>query len=409
MSGLRRRSQNRAKASEPVGRSGTRLRSELERQRRAGHRLELAGRVAVAVAGDLDKVASAMLASTLALAEELAHEDRLLSKLAELRQAGERAALLARQLLAVSEPAPQVAVVELGQVLERVSALLRPLLFDDIELSIVAGRQPCRSRVDLGQLEELVFGLLAACLDAMPDGGRLQLETSPLVVRAGEAAAAELPVGSYAVLSITRHSAGVDDAELPRTFEPGPSWAARRRGGALDEASLAELVAECGGYSTYENEPVRGKLNLYLPSTDEPAATSVHELAPVLPGGFETVLLVDESRTTRMSLRRMLKARGYRVIEAGNAEQALRASERHSGRIAALVTNVVLRGTNGYSLAERLRKDRPELKLLFMTSYLGQSDDGGIRLVGTEVVRIPFTAETLCKALRSLLDGGAEP
>lgn len=403
MSGLGRRSPTRVVPAEAQRRPGSRLRAELERQRRAARRLETTGRVAVEVARDVDKLAAALLASTHALTEEVGHDERLLPRLDQIRMAGERTAELARQLLALGEPAPfRRVVVDLGQLVERLRPMLSPLVGDAVELEVVTSRRPSRCCVELGQLEALVFGLIAGCLDAMPDGGRLRIETTCHQVGAGESAE-RVPGGSYAVLSLVRQSAGVDDSELPRTFEPAAGSAVRMGHGGLDEAATHELVAECGGYLVAEHEPARGAFHVYLPSTEEPVSSIA---APaVLPGGFETVLLVADNRATRVSTRRLLKSRGYRVIEAGSAEQALVASRRHGGRIAALLADVVLPDMNGYLLAERLRSERPELKLLFLTSYPGRSEEGGIRLLGTEVVRKPFTAAALCKTLRGLLDG----
>lgn len=383
---------------------GSRLRAELERQRHAARRLETTGRVAVEVARDVDKLTAALLASTLALTEALGYDERLLPRLDQIRVAGERTAELARQLLALGEPAPpRVAVVELGQVVERLGPLLRSLAGDAIELEVVGSRKPSRCCAELGHLEALVVGVIAGCLDAMPDGGRLRIETSVQLVGAGESAA-RIPGGSYAVLSLLRYSAGVDDGELPRTFEPGCGSATPNGSAGLDEATTSQLVAECGGYWVTEQEPARGTLQLYFPSTEDPVSSTSESVPAILPGGFETVLLVADNRANRVSTRRLLKSRGYRVIEAGSAQQALVASKRHVGRIAALVADVVLADMNGYLLAERLRSERPELKLLFLTSYPGRSEEGGIRLVGTEVVRKPFTAATLCKTLRGLLD-----
>lgn len=405
MSALGRRSSARAAPVEAPRRLGSRLLAELERQRHAARRLETTGRVAVEVARDVDKLAAALLASTFALTEALGYDERVLPRLDQIRIAGERTAELARQLLALGEPAPlRVAVVELGQLVERLGPLLRSLVGDAIELEVVSSRKPSRCCVELGQLEALVVGLIAGCLDAMPDGGRLRIETGVQLVGAGESPG-RVPGGSYAVLSLLRYSAGVDEGELPRTFEPGCGSLAPNGGAGLDDATTSQLVAECGGYWVTEQEPARGSLQLYFPSTEEPVSSSMTEAVPsMMPGGFETVLVVADNRANRVSTRRLLKSRGYRVIEAGSAQQALLASKRHVGRIAALVADVVLADMNGYLLAERLRSERPELKLLFMTSYPGRSEEGGIRLVGTEVVRKPFTAATLCRTLRGLLD-----
>ena len=328
-----------------------RLLRELERQRLRTRRLEAVGRLAVGVARDVDQLASSVLACTSTLAQELAADEQITRSLNLIRVASERSAALARQLIALGEVGrARPEAVDVGEAIQRVSELLG----SDVELELVQARDLAPAWVDRGHLEELIVALLVGARNGIPAGGRLRIETGNVAIDAGQAASAGPPSGHYIVVSVL----GRD-----------------------------------------------GAVKVWLPRSEPLVSPPEPRVPAVLPGGFETVLLVEDDARARGRARHILKARGYRVVEVGSSRQALRASARHPEPFAALIASVVLPELNGYMLAERLRADRPDLKVLFLSSYPGRSSvEGTIPLRGAAFLSKPFTAASLSIALRRLLD-----
>ena len=383
-------------------------RIQLEEQLRTAQRLEAIGRLAGGVAHDFNNLLTVISGNGELLARALAPEASEQMLVGEIRDAGERAASLTRQLLAFSRSqvlAPQV--LELNGAVARIEGMLRRLIGEDIELACALAPEAGFVRVDPGQLEQVIVNLAVNARDAMPRGGRLTLET-----HAGELDAARclehpgMAPGRYARLAVRDTGAGMSPEVRQRIFEPFFTTKPAGAGTGLGLATVHGIVAQSGGRIEVESEPGRGTcFTILLPSVDAPAPAAEQRPAPAPARGRETILLVEDEEGVRRIARIALESRGYRVLGAANGRAAVAVADQHGDEIDLLVTDLVMPGMSGRELADELRARRPELKVLFISGYV--EDALARHGIVEEVVAFlhkPFSLAELAGKVREVLD-----
>jgi PAS domain S-box-containing protein len=387
----------------------TRALQAAEEQLRHAQKMEAVGRLAGGVAHDFNNLLSVILSYTTILADGLDEHDPIAEGLTQIRKASERAADLTRQLLAFSRQqvlAPRV--LDLNVVLDHMSRMLRRVIGEDIELKILQAPTLGRTRADPGQLEQVILNLVVNARDAMPRGGRLTLKTQD--VELDDAYARDhvgVSAGPYVMLSVADTGTGMDQATLGRVFEPFFTTKKLGKGTGLGLSTVFGIVKQSGGHISAKSEVARGStFRIYFSRTEDPLSLATpQEGTAQVRGGSETVLLVEDEEQVRIIARDILLALGYRVLDAGGPSEALALSAAYGGSIDLLVSDVIMPEMNGRALSERLRLQRPDLEVLYMSGYADKAlDPDGVLAPGSAFLQKPITPASLTSAVRRLLD-----
>ncbi|MHB8421025.1 MAG: hybrid sensor histidine kinase/response regulator [Myxococcales bacterium] len=379
-----------------------------EEQLRHAQKMEAVGRLAGGVAHDFNNLLSVVLTYSEMLMRRLSQDDPMRDDLAEIRKAGERATELTRQLLAFSrQQVLDPKVLDLNDVIGQTDRMLRRLMGEDIDLETRPGPNLGRIKADPGQLGQILMNLAVNARDAMPDGGKLTVETSNVELDEAYALGhVDLRPGAYVMLAVSDTGSGMDRATQARIFEPFFTTKEQGKGTGLGLSTVFGIVKQSGGNIWVYSEPGRGTtFKIYFPRTGEaprPSAASESEFATF--SGSETILLVEDDEQVRTLARTLLKRFGYRVLEARTPGEALSASERHAETIHLLLTDVVMPEMSGPELARRLTALRPSLKALCMSGYAGEAVlRHGLIDAGLPFLQKPITPETLGRKLREVL------
>jgi PAS domain S-box-containing protein len=381
---------------------------DTEEQLRQAQKLEALGQLAGGVAHDFNNILSVILGYTSILTQELPPNDPALEEVAEIHEAGLRASDLTRQLLAFSrKQVLQPRVVEVHGVVARTEKMLRRLLGEDIELQLVEPGKSTAVKADPGQLEQVIINLAVNARDAMPSGGRLLIETQRTTLSADEARQLGAAPGEYVALLLTDTGVGMDEAVRAHLFEPFFTTKEKGKGTGLGLSTVFGIVKQSAGHVTVTSKPGAGTtFRILLPATDAPAelVDATRNEAPATRSN-EIVLLVEDEAQVRTLARNVLRRAGYRVLEAATPGEAILISEQHDGPIDLLLTDVVMPRMGGHALALRLRAQRPEMKVLYLSGY---TDDTvlrhGVELGELAFLAKPFTPAVLSAKLRAVLD-----
>jgi signal transduction histidine kinase len=379
---------------------------ELESALSGAQKMEAIGRLAGGVAHDFNNLLTVIISGSDILLDQLSGgEQREFVEM--IKQAGERGASLTRQLLAFSRrQVLRPELLRLNDLLGDLSKLLGRLIGEDIEL--VTDLDPGLGwvRADPGQMEQVVMNLVVNARDAMPEGGKLILRTRN-VDAAGADGPDAVPPGAYAVLEVTDTGCGMDAHVKAHLFEPFFTTKDLHKGTGLGLATVYGIVHQTGGHIRVESEVGRGAtFRIYL-TRREPEAPAPHAVVAeqVEAGRRETVLLVEDEDAVRAMVRQILLNNSYTVLEARDGEEALRVAAGWPEAIHLMVTDVIMPQTNGHQLADRLRPQRPGMKVLFMSGY---TDDAAVRQnvadSGQPFLQKPFTPSVLASRVRELLD-----
>ena len=383
-------------------------RKRMEEQVRHSERMRALGRLAGGIAHDFNNILTVIngyceLALTRpALAESLR---RIFQ---EVHSAGQRGAGLTRQLLAFSRKqvmAPRV--LSLNRTVADTERMLRRLIGEDVELVTDCPRDLRLVRVDPGQMEQVVLNLAVNARAAMPDGGRLLIETRNFdVPPEGSSQFPGAAPGGYVLLRVSDSGCGIPLEIQDRIFEPFFTTRGQGAGTGLGLATVHGIVIQSAGHIRLESSPGAGTtFEILLPSTDEPLAP-VSRPPLMLRGGDETVLLVEDDQAVRSIARKSLESGGYQVLEAASAEEALEVAAGRAGGVDLLLTDVILPGASGCQLAEELRKSIPGLRVLLMSGYIDdQRLRQAIRQAGDGFMQKPFSLPDLSRSVRETLDG----
>ena len=348
---------------------------------------------------------SAVINNTATLASKrLGGDDPLQQELAEIRQAGERAAQLTRQLLAFSrKQILQPAVVRLNAMVADVSTMLRRLIGEDVTLVVRPGVDLAPIKVDLGQLEQVLVNLAVNARDAMPGGGTLTLETMNVSVDAVDAKRLSVLPGPYVMLTVSDTGAGIDAATQERIFEPFFTTKAAGRGTGLGLATSYGTIRQSGGSLSVRSEVGKGStFSIHLPRMDGAPLPVRATPVPIVRRGTESILLVEDEEAVRRLATRLLSSAGYHVSAAANGMDALALLERAESPIDLVITDVVMPGMGGTELAKRIAQIRPGLRVLFTSGFT--NDAIGALEHGTHFIGKPYSIEQLTRKVREALE-----
>jgi PAS domain S-box-containing protein len=379
---------------------------KIEDQLRQSQKMEAVGRLAGGVAHDFNNLLGIVTACTELLRTRVDADSA--EYIDNIREAAKRGASLTRQLLAFSRRQPvQAQVLDLNERLKEVSKLLRPLMGDDVEITLLPRAPTAIVEADAGQLDQIVVNLAANARDAMPRGGKLIIETG--VFEFDEGFVREHPplaAGRYVMLAISDNGTGMDETTRARIFEPFFTTKEMGKGSGLGLATVYGIVKQSGGHIWVYSEPERGTtFKIYLPCADHKLGKRQEVQVEGLPPRREgvTVLLAEDDAIMRRLTRKMLEEHGYKVLEAADGKAALELIGTNHADIDLTLTDVVMKGMSGPELVLRLIDSHPAMKVVYMSGYTGelvasQGVDSAIRLLEK-----PFTRGSLLRILDAAL------
>ena len=383
-------------------------RQELEQQYHQSQKMDAVGRLAGGIAHDFNNMLTAILGYCELLLEDPKLPDSHRDDLLEIQKAGKTAAQLTRQLLAFSRrEIIEPGVVDLNAIVSSVEKMLQRLVGEHIEIQAALAEDLHAIKADRGQLEQVILNLAVNARDAMPDGGRMQIETANVYLPDGIVSTyLSAPPGDYVMLSVSDTGTGIRVEVLNHLFEPFFTTKSTGKGTGLGLATIYGIVKQSNGGIVVASTVGQGTVfRLYFPRcreqvTQETAATASERTVD----GKATVLIVEDDAGIRDLSAKILGRYGYKVLVAAGGEEAREIAERHDGRIHVLLSDVVMPGMNGPMVADMLTRMRPDLKVIFMSGY---TDDAivrhGVMERDVPFLQKPFTPERLANKIVEVL------
>jgi len=380
---------------------------KLEDQLRQAQKMESIGSLAGGVAHDFNNLLSVILSYT-EFATQGANE-QLRDDLQEVKKAAERAAALTRQLLAFSrkqilQPVP----LDLNHVATALEKMLRRILGEDIDLVQKLAPDLGLTLADPSQIDQIIMNLVVNARDAMPEGGKLTIETANAKLDEDYASRhVAVKPGPYVLLAVTDTGCGMDERTQARLFEPFFTTKEKGKGTGLGLSTVYGIVKQTGGNIWVYSEPGKGTtFKIFLPCS--PTAKAAGPRVPALvtrTTGTETILVIEDEEGVRNAASRILRAAGYTVLTAATGDEALLTADAHRGEIHLVLTDIVMPGMSGKIVAERLAQSRPRTRVLYMSGYTGNAiAHHGVLEPGTHFIGKPFGAEDLTRKAREVLD-----
>jgi two-component system, cell cycle sensor histidine kinase and response regulator CckA len=382
---------------------------QLEEQFLQAQKMEAVGLLAGGIAHDFNNMLGVIIGYSDVAAGFLEPDHPVRKHIAEIRTAGDRAATLTRQLLAFSrQQVLQPMSLNLNSVIHDVARMLLRVIGEDVSL-ILKPHEPLGSvYADLGQLQQVLMNLAVNARDAMPNGGRLILETSNVEVDENAARNhGTVKPGSYVVLSISDTGIGMDPATAARVFDPFFTTKGPNRGTGLGLSTVYGIVKQSGGYISVNSKPLVGTtFKIHLPQVDKPAEILRRtETQETFPTGSETILVVEDDSSLREMVVEVLRGSGYEVLETGNFAEAIDFAQHYPTAIHLLISDVILPDMSGPELASHLNRYRPNLQPLYMSGYTGDLlEQKGVLDRQVVLLPKPFSKGALLTKVREILD-----
>ncbi len=387
-------------------------RKKLQAQFRQSQKMEAVGRLAGGVAHDFNNYLSVIFGNTEMLLCVIPADHPSRKRIEDIRKAGERASMLTRQLLAFGRKQVfQVRTINLNWVVSDMEKMLRRLIGEHIRLNIVQAPELATVRVDIGQIQQVVMNLLVNSRDAMPECGEITVGTQNLEIDEYNCGEFGVAPGPHVLLTVTDTGAGMDRETLGRIYEPFFTTKLEGKGTGLGLSTVYGIVRQSKGGIKVRSEQGKGtSFFICFPVDSSPADA---EAAPGTtvetseqPACNETVLLVEDEDMLRSTFLRMLRSRGYRVLEARHGAEAIRVCNEYEGEIQLMITDMVMPELSGLKAAEALISKRPELKVLFISGYPEKAADflDNVSHGHIPFLQKPFGADCLLTKVREILD-----
>jgi len=388
---------------------------QLEQQFRQSQKLEAIGRLAGGVAHDFNNLLTVIYGYTQIMLDTVSPGNSQEDMLQEIKKAGERAASLTRQLLSFSRnQVLEPKVLDINALVTESEKMLMRLVGEDVDLASVLNPNLGRVETDPRQVEQVLMNLVINARDAMPQGGKLTIETDNAVLDQTYCQLhKEVKPGSYVMLAVHDSGCGMDEHTKAHLFEPFFTTKESGKGTGLGLAMIHGFIKQSGGHILVESEVGLGStIKVYLPEVQK-ALRSSGKLPPIIekmPRGTETILLVEDDGAVRMFARQVLQACGYTILEAASGQEAIQLIEQHRDQVHILVSDVVMPGICGREVAEQVHALEPAIKVLFISGY---TDDAMLRhgILTSEVAFLqkPFTPSELALKVRKVLDRHETP
>jgi len=377
----------------------------LQRQLLHSQKMEAIGRLSAGVAHDFNNCLLAIFGYSDLLRDRYRDDPFLYRNLTGIKEAGQKAATLTKQLLAFARrQSMESRVMDLNLVVSGLDKMLQRLLGEDISLVTDLHSGLGRVRIDPGQMEQVIVNLAVNARHAMPNGGTISLYTAPVLVT-GEMPAphGNVPPGAYVLMTVTDTGLGMDSETQARVFEP--FFSTKGEGTGLGLSTAYGIVQQSRGHIFVDSAPGRGaRFSIYLPVTQDEETGVAAPVSTSVDTGTETVLLVEDEDEVRTVLHQILTGKGYRVFQASSGAEGLAIARLSRGPIHLLLTDVTMPQMKGTELAARLRAERPQTRVIFMSGYNEET------LPADELTCLqkPFSAQTLTQAVRAILDATEE-
>jgi signal transduction histidine kinase len=390
--------------------NASRILRDREDQLRHAQKMEGIGRLAGGVAHDFNNLLTAIVGFADLILERAAPHDRTSDDVREIRKAADRATALTGQLLAFSRKQfLNPTVLDVNETVSGLIQMLPRVIGDHIETTTTLAPQLPRVWADSSQMDQVLVNLVLNARDAMPAGGQLTIETACVELDEERLSAERITVepGRFVMLAVTDTGTGMDEATRARAFEPFFTTKPKGQGTGLGLATVYGIIDQSGGGIALDTAPGRGtSVRIYLPVT---SATTDHDAQGETPtmsvrDGSETLLLVEDNDLVRRVTAESLRRRGYTVVEARSAEEALELSATGRAQFDLLVTDVVMPGLSGPNLAARLVRLHPQLKVLYISGYTEEATAvRGNFWGGVPLLQKPFTSTQLADRVRMAL------
>ncbi|HEV3374434.1 MAG TPA: ATP-binding protein [Candidatus Acidoferrum sp.] len=381
---------------------------QLEDQLRQAQKMDALGRLAGGVAHDFNNLLTIIKGHCGLLLDRLKPGDSVYASGEQIQKASDRAASLTRQLLTFSRRQMlQPKVLDLNELIAEMGKLLRRLVREDIEFLLQLGESLGRVKGDPGQIEQVLLNLTVNACDAMPQGGKLTIETHNMVVDKEYAKTRpSVEPGDYVMLAVSDTGQGMDAATKARVFEPFFTTKESGKGTGLGLAIVYGVVTQSEGFIWVDSSPRKGtRFEIYLPRVRGKVDRTPSENIAVAPArGFETILLVEDEEEVRELASGFLTSAGYRVITAQDGLEALKIAQRLGETIHLLLTDVVMPNMSGPELVKELKRLLPDLKIVYMSGYIEQNEDCKALLEKEFYLQKPFSRDVLLRQVSEALN-----
>ena len=385
----------------------------LEHRLRQAHKMEAVGRLAGGVAHDFNNLLTIIRGHSDLLLGRQGIDDTGRRNVEQIQRASDRAVSMTRQLLAFSRmQVLEPRIVDLNAILIDMGKMLSRLIGEDIEYQFQTDATVATVKADPGQIEQVIMNLTVNARDAMPQGGKLTVQTRAVNVGAADAARRPpMTPGRYVLLTVSDTGQGMDEDTKSRIFDPFFTTKEVGKGTGLGLATVYGVVKQSGGFVWVESTLGKGAtFEIYLPQTVEKAgASEMRSKVTSLLRGSETILLVEDEEGVRELAREFLNCNGYKVLEASDGQEALEIAARYHDTIHLLLSDMVMPRMGGTALANALRATRPEIKILLMSGYAEYAGNGNSGEYETASLQKPFSMSSLTKKVRDVLEEGAVP
>jgi two-component system, cell cycle sensor histidine kinase and response regulator CckA len=390
-------------------------RKQLEAQLQRAGRMEAIGRLAGGIAHDFNNLLTIIKGYTELALKRPRISPELQADVERIEDAAERASTLVRQLLAFSRrQVLQPKLVDLNSIVMGLDKLLRRLMDEGIQMSALPGKNLGTIQADPGQMEQVIMNLVVNARDAMPNGGRLTVETANVELDAAYASEhAPMKPGRYVMLVVSDTGTGMSPETVAHIFEPFYTTKESGRGTGLGLSTVYGIVKQSGGYVWVYSKPGRGSsFKVYLPRVAEaPETLPVGKVTSGEQKGSETILLVEDQPQVRELARMALSERGYTVLVTSSPEDAESMCAQHGAEIHLLLTDLIMPGITGRELAKRLTARRSRMRVLYMSGYTFNmmtqtGEQSGMLEEGVAFLQKPFTPSALSEKVREVLDRG---
>jgi signal transduction histidine kinase/CheY-like chemotaxis protein len=389
---------------------GRKEQHELEQRLRQAHKMEAVGRLAGGVAHDFNNLLTIIRGHSDLLADRMESNAQKKS-VEQIQKAADRAVGMTRQLLAFSRmQVLQPRVLDLNAIIAEMGKMVPRLIGEHIDYSFLPEANLAAVKADPGQIEQVLMNLAVNARDAMPQGGKLKVQTHNVELSSSEAAKRpSMPAGKYVQITVSDTGHGMDEQTKAQIFEPFFTTKEVGKGTGLGLATVYGIVKQSGGFIWVSSAPGNGAtFEIYLPVTTATGqSTQEVEMQRTLPRGSGTVLLVEDETGVRELASEFLRGAGYKVLEGHDGLDGLQVSERFSGPIDVLLTDMVMPRLGGKELATRVLEKRPEIKVVLMSGYSEFSTENGSGKDSYASLAKPFSMRSLIEKVNEVLRGSA--